>query len=316
MKEVFDAKYIENIVSNDNIEFTEKLQEKVANLLSVAIEELSQRVPFISLENAILQPFNETFNGAFTPMSKYVYLLGINSPQLESNSLNRSFSFKKFRDRFIKAWYDSKRKKSKRRKKKEEEESHKYNEFDPTRYNLDNLRRDLQLAVAQNLSVTSIVYNSSDRLIIQGKDDFSSIAQIEIIPVIYDGEIFKYFISKRKGFMPVNIEERLLNFNIKNEMVGENFYKVLKIFNNLFKTITKESVNQIFVESLLYNIPNDLFVGDNIYNVVVNIINYLSMTDVSNFVSIENKKEKIFKTKLTGNSAAMFNRFMKNINNK
>jgi len=315
VKEVFDAKFIENIVSNDNLEFTESLQEKVANLLSLAIEELSQRVPFISLENAILQPVNETFNGAFTPMSKYVYFLGINSPQLEMNSVNKSFNFKKFKERFVRAWYDTKKRKSKRRKKKEEEESHKYSEFEPGRYALENLRRDLELAIAQNLSVTSIVYNTSDRLIIQGKDDFSSVAQIEIIPVIYDGEVFKYFISKRKGFLPINIEERLINFNIKNEMIGENFYFVLKIFNNLFKNITKENVNQIFVESLLYNIPNDLFVGNDIYQIVVNIINYLGMTDVSNFVSIENKKEKIFKSKLTGNSAALFNKFMKNVNN-
>lgn len=314
MKETFDAKFIENIIANNNFEFIETLQEKVANLLSLAIEELSQRVPFISLENTILQPVNETFNGAFTPMSKYVYFLGINSPQLEVNSLNRSINFKKLRQRFVQAWYDTKRRKSKRRKKKEEEESHRYSEFEPGKYGLENLRRDLQLAMVKNLSVTSIVYNTSDRLIIQGKDDFSSVAQIEIIPVIYDGEIFKYFISKRKGFLPVNIEERLINFNIKSEIVGENFYNVLKIFNNLFKNITKENVNQIFVESLLYNVPNDLFVGDDVYQVVVNIINYLSMTDVSKFVSIENKKENIFKSKLTGNSAALFNRFMKNLN--
>lgn len=314
MKETFDAKFIENIIANNNFEFIETLQGKVANLLSLAIEELSQRVPFISLENTILQPVNETFNGAFTPMSKYVYFLGINSPQLEVNSLNRSINFKKLRQRFVQAWYDTKRRKSKRRKKKEEEESHRYSEFEPGKYGLENLRRDLQLAMVKNLSVTSIVYNTSDRLIIQGKDDFSSVAQIEIIPVIYDGEIFKYFISKRKGFLPVNIEERLINFNIKSEIVGENFYNVLKIFNNLFKNITKENVNQIFVESLLYNVPNDLFVGDDVYQVVVNIINYLSMTDVSKFVSIENKKENIFKSKLTGNSAALFNRFMKNLN--
>ena len=313
MKETFDAKFIKNIVESDNAEFVESLEEKVINLLALSIDELSTRVPFISIDNTILQAVNETFNGAYTPMSKYVYFLGINSPQIEINSLNKSVNFKKLRQNFIQAWHDSKRRKSKKRKRKEEEESHKFADFEPEKYNLEALRHDLQLAIAKNLSVTSIVYNTSDRLIIQGKEDFGSVSQIEIIPVIYNGDVFKYFVSKRKGYLTINMAERLLNYNMKSEMAGPNYFLMLKIFNNLFKSYTKENVNQIFVESLLYNVPNDLFEGKDIYQVFVNIINYLNMTNVADFVSIENKKEKLFKNKLTTNSAGLFNKFIRNV---
>lgn len=313
MKETFDAKFIENIVNSDNSEFTESMQGKILNLLAVSINELSSKVPFITLDNTILQPLNETFNGAFTPMSKYIYFLGINSPQMEMNNLSRHFSFKKFWKKFVQAWHDSKKRKSKRRRRKEEAESHKYEEFEPEKYDFEAFRHDLQLAIAQNLSETSIVYNTSDRLIIQGKDDFGSIAQIEIIPVIFDGDIYKYFISKRKGYLKVNINERFANYNEKYKRVGENFFLVLKIFNNLFKNLTKESVNQIFVESLLYNIPDELYKGKDIYSVFKNIVNYLNMTDVSDFVSIENKSEKLFKSKVTSNSAIIYAKFIRNI---
>lgn len=313
MRETFDAKFIENIVNSDNSEFTDKMQEKILNILALSIDELASKIPFITLDNTILQPVNETFNGAFTPMSKYVYYLGINSPQMEMNNLSRHFSFKKFWKKFVQAWHDSKRRKSKRRKRKEEAEKHKYEEFEPEKYDFEAFRHDLQLAIAQNLSETSIVYNTSDRLIIQGKDDFGTISQIEIIPVIYNGEKFKYFLGKRKGYLQIDINERYSNYNEKYQKVGENFFLMLKIFNSLFKNLTKESVNQFFVESLLYNIPDEFYKGKDIYNVFKNIVNYLNMTDISNFVSIENKNEKIFQNKLTSNSAIVYTKFMKNI---
>ena len=314
MKEiVLDEKFIKGIAESDSTEFNEGVQEKVYNLIELSIEGLSAIVPFVSVDNVALQPINETFNGAFTPMSKFIYFLGINSPQMEMNCLNKGVNFKKLKQNFIQAWHDTKRRKSKRRKKKEEEERHKYTEFEPEKYDLDSFRKDLQLEMVKNLSTSTIIYNSYDRIIIQGKEDFGSVSQIEIVPVIYDGETYKYFLSKKKGFLSINMNERLLNFNMKYEMAGENFFVMLKIFNNLYRNFTKESVNQIFLESLLYNIPNELYKANDIYVVFKNIINFLNMTNVADFVSIENKSEKIFKSKKTGNSAALFVKFMKKI---
>lgn len=313
MKNILERKFIESLVKSENQDFAGAIQEKVINLVALSIENLATRVPFISIDNVILQPVNETFNGAITSMSKYVYFLGIDSPQMELNSLSYNPNFKKYKDRFIQAWHDTKRKKSRRRRQKEEEKSHQYVEFEPEKYNLEAFRRDLQLSLVENLSITSIVFNTTDRLIIQGKDDFGSTSQIEIIPTIYDGEYFKYFLGRRKGFVKINMDERLINFNIKYETAGKNFFLMIKLFNNLFKNLTKENVNQIFVESLLYNIPDEFYHEDDIYSIFIKIINYLNMTDVSEFVLIEDKSKKIFKSNITKGSAGLYNKFMKHI---
>lgn len=313
LKNFVDKKLIESIANDDNSSFAGVMQEKIVNLMGNSLSNLAVRVPFINIENTILQPVNETFNGAFTPMSSYIYFLGINSPQMEINSLKNNLNLKKIREKISKAWHDSKRKKSKRRQQKEEEKNREFTDFEPEKYNLESFKHDLQLELAGNLSVTSIVYNLPSKLVIQGKDDFGSVSQIEIIPVIYDGEKFKYFLGKKKGFLEIDMNERLLNFNIKYEIVGENFIKMIKIFNNLFKNITKENVNQIFIESLMYNIPDQLFEGDDIYNVFVNIVNYLNMTDISNFVSIENKTETILKSKILKGAIGLYNKFFRNI---
>jgi len=312
LKDIFDRRFIENLANSDNTEFAVKMQENVVSVLSLAIENLSSKIPFITLENVIIQPVNEVFNGTVTPMSDYVYFLGINSPQLELNCTTYNPFFKKFKEKLIEAWRDTKKKKKK--KKNRDDEGKKYSEFEPEKYNMDSLRHDLQIALAENLSVTSIVYDINDRIIIQGKDDFGSISEIQIIPVIYSGEKFKYFINKRKGFLEINIEERLLNFNIKYESAGDNFYKILKIFNNIFRSISKQSINQVFVESLLYNIPDELYSEKEIYNVFKNIVNYLSMKNISDFVSIENKEEKIINSPLTKNSISIFYKFLRRLN--
>ncbi len=316
MKKTFDRKYIENILKDEDTSFSEKIYFTLLNVVGLAVEDLSTKVPFITIDNVIIQPVNETFNGAMTPMSKYVYYFGVASPQLEYNCLYYKDGWKKFKKRFARAWQDSKRK-SKRKLKKEllkkQLQGPEYEEFEPEKYNLESLKKDLQNAIAAQLSETSLVYNLPNKLVIQGKDDFGSISQIELIPVIYDGTYFKYFINRRKGFMNINMDERLINFNIKYELAGDNFLKMIKIFNNLFKNLTKEIPSQFFIESLLYNVPDNLFVGNDLYQITVNIINYLQMTSVEDFVAIHDKKSKIFKSELTKDSAIIYNKFIKNV---
>ena len=316
MKKNFDKRYIDSILLENEKTFSENLTHTLYNVLALAIDELSTKVPFITHDNVIIQPINEVFNGAITPMSKYVFYMGIMSPQLEYNCLNYKDGFKKFRKRLAKAWQDSKRK-TKRRKKREELKKSfqniEFEEFEPEKYNLDSFKRDLQTAIALNLSNTSLIYNASDRIIIQGKEDFGSISQIEIIPVIYDGTYFKYFINRRKGFINIDMNERLINFNIKYEIVGDNFIKMIKIFNHLFKNITREIPSQFFIESLLYNVPDNLYTGNDLFQITTNIINYLQMTPIEDFVAIHDKTKKLFKADLTRDSVMAYNKFIKNI---
>ena len=108
-------KLIENIAYADNTPYGENIEAGIFNLISLAIEELEQTIPYININNTVVQPVNETFNFSYVPGSDFVYFLGIASPQLEINSLSYSNTWSKFKKRFKEAWIESSRRLRKRR---------------------------------------------------------------------------------------------------------------------------------------------------------------------------------------------------------
>ena len=106
---------IEAIASSDYSEFADEMEDKINRFVSSAINDLSRTNPFLSLNNCVLQPLNETFTGAITPESEYAYILGILSPQIEMNSLQYNDFWKKFKERFAYAWASTKKKKSRKK---------------------------------------------------------------------------------------------------------------------------------------------------------------------------------------------------------
>lgn len=311
-------KLIEAIAKSENEQFAEETENKVAALVSLAVEDLSKTVPFISVQSCMLQPVNETFNGAITPDSEFVYFLGFESPQIELNCMQYNDGWKKFKERLIYAWNVSKRKKRKKRRKKGEAEelSNIAYEFqDAEKYNLDALKEDLQKAFVKNLTTTSIVYNQERFLRVIGRDEFGSKTQIFIYPCIMDGNDFKFFLSRKKGFYTINFENRVKFINEKMGAVGENFLSMIKILNTMFRNTRGNSMpNQIFIESLLYNTPNELFKGNDIYEVFIKIVNFLNLTDVSQFKSILNPELKISEDKATKSNQLAFVKFLNSLN--
>lgn len=309
---------IESIAVYDNDEFSEELSQKVSNLISLAVEDLSHSIPFVSPENCVLQPVTENFNGAMTPESEYVYFLGFASPQIELNCLQYNDFWKKFKERLALAWSNTKKpKKRKKRKKKQQENEIQpaYYEYSAEKYNLDSLKDDLQKALIKNLTVTSIVYNNSQSLRIIGRDEFGPKTQIIIYPCLLDGEDYKFLISRKKGFFKVNFSKRAELINEKIDRVGYEYITMLKILNSLFRSTNRYGAmpNQIFIESLLYNVPDELFIGDDIYDSFIKIVNYLNLTDVSEFVSIANPELKLNQDKLTKQNQISFMKFLSSL---
>ncbi len=303
MKVQISKSLIESIIRNENTQYIESTNEKVNSLLSYCVDELSRKSAFISLDNTILQPMNELITGAFTDNSNFVYFLGIDNAQLEINTLSATQFWKKFKERIIYAWQNRNPKKKKKRKKKNKDiEEKKLPEFNPEKYNLYTLCEDLQNTLASNLSVTSIVYRENNRLRIVGKDDFGSSVQIIIYPVFTDGEVYKYFVDKKKGFIKINNDLRVTALESKVNSVGESFIDLLKVFNVLYYNANRVLPNQIFMESLLCNCPNELF-SENVYDSFTKILNYLTMSNIKNFKSIVNPNKDIFVDQLCGNSA-------------
>lgn len=309
---------IESLSVSDNSEFAEEIESKVANLVSLAVDDLSHSIPFVKPEDCILQPVTENFNGALTPESDYVFFLGFSSPQIELNCLQYNDSWKKFKERVVIAWNSSKKpKKRKKRKKGQEEVEPISTQYDyvAEKYNLDALKDDLQKAFVKNLTQTSIVYNNRTFLRIIGRDEFGPKTQIFIYPCLVDGEDYKFFISRKKGFYKVNFAKRAQLINEKVERVGYEYITMIKIFNSLFRSTDKygSTPNQIFIESLLYGVPDELFIDNDIYDSFIKIVNYLNLTDVSNFISIANPEMKINEDRLTKLNQISFLKFINSL---
>lgn len=304
---------IEGILSEDVSDFIENLSDKVNGLVSLAMNDLASKNPYINFQTAVFQPINETFNSCYSPLSNLEYFVGIHSPQIERNCLDNSNWFNKLKDDFVIAWRRTRKKKRKSKAEKNNPEGKvDFTKFDGNKYNLDSFKKDLQIGLINNLSETSLVYNLSDRLILQGRDDLGSVTKVILYPVLCDNGVFKYFINRRKGFLKIDINARTENFNAKYEKVGDNLFITLKILNVLYTNICKEHPNQIFMESLVCGIPDEIYLNEeDPYNLFIKVINYLKMSDASTIKSIENPAESIFRNVLTKDSLPGYLKFIK-----
>lgn len=306
-------KLIENIAYADNAQFGEEVEKTIFNLISLAVEDLGKTVPYVSVSNCVIQPINETFTSTYLPGSDFVYFLGIQSPQLEINSLTYSNTWNNLKKRFKEAWINSSRRLRKRRERQRRagvlDES--AVETNLEKYTFDNLLHDFQISLTRFLTQTSIVYKSNNHIKIVGKDDFGVNTNIIIYPVILEDSTYKLFISKKKGFKTYNFEYREQCLKEKFERLGDNYISMLKIINYVMKEIIGQPANQIFVESLLYNLPETFFKHADIYECFVMIINYLRFTDISEYKSVLNKDKKIFDDLTDTNCSYNFSKFLR-----
>lgn len=306
---------ITTIAEQENIKYVNSISKKTNQLLSNALKKLSAQISYLTIDNVILQPVNELMTGAFVDNSSFIYFLGIKNAQLEINTGRKVPFWQTLKEKLKLTWQNRKvykRKRKKKKKKNEELEENKKYEFDPTKYTIYNLTEDLQNALLEYLSESSLVYRFGNQLQIIGKDDFGANTRIIIYIVNYDGNnIYKYYSGKKEGFKEINIKSRFESLENKISLVGENFVKMIKIFNSLYYNVNNCMPNQIFIESILCSCPNDLFYGKTIYNCFIKIVNYLNINSLKNIKSINNPDKTIYQDDICGeNSAYGFNKVL------
>lgn len=293
-----DKALIESIAKKNNEEFFEKVNEKISVILASAIERLGKQIPYISLENVTLQPFNEILSGAVTDNSTFHYLLGVENGQLELNTFKTNMFWRNFKKRLKYAW-DNRRKHKQKKKKKNDEKALEI-DFDASKYNIFNLTDDLFENIRQYLSPTSIISQNDNVLYIVGKDDFGGNSKIRIDICFCDADNFKLFTGSKKDLPKYNFTCRVNCLRQKIREAGPNFVKMLKIFNVLYFYANYEQPNAMFLESVLYNIPDKLYEENNIYSVFLKIVNYLTLKPINNFNSINDLGLKIYEDKMLG----------------
>ena len=305
-----------SIANKDNRKFVNNVNEKVNDLLASSIEDLSSQVSYISLDNTVLQPANELFNDSMVDNSYFIYLLGVESVQLDLNTAKKSRFWDSLKTRLKIAWQNRKmfKKKKKRRKKKNQEETVLDVKFDPSKYTVYDLAEDLQKTMCNYLLPTTIVYQGNNKFEIIGKEDFGPNVKIIIYLVSLVNGSFKYYNGKRKNaFINLFVSERYKKLKAKKKTAGKNFIKILKVLNALYFNINGHMPNQIFMESILAYCPDELFKGEDFYNVFLKIINYISIKSLRHIPSIIDEKISIMEDKLCGDYAIGFNKILQAI---
>ena len=292
----------------------------VNKVLSLSVESLARKVSYINLKNVVLQPVNELLNNGFVDNSKCIYFLGIDNVQLELNTSKKTNLWRNFKERLKFAWSNRKlfkRRKRKRKHKKTEERIQELSQisFDPSKYTIYQLTEDMQNTICSFLSETSLVYLKNNRLQIFGRDDFGSNAEIVIYFVCKTGDNYKFFTANKRGFYELDINTRLNALNKKIDKVGENFTKMLKIFNTLCYNLNGNMPNQIYIESILCYIPDSLYEGTDIYKVFLKIINYLRIRSLREIPSINNPSKNINNDIVCGNCVMEINKLLNSVDN-
>lgn len=304
---------INSIATQNNEVYIEHTQNLVKEIVSASVLSLAEKISFVTKNNVILQPVNELLNGAFCDNSQFVYFLGIENAQLEINTAKSTNFWRKMLQKFKTAWANRRKRKFKKKKKKNDIDYAKTEPLkiqDMSKYSIYNLATDFQQAIANQVTETSIVYLNSNEISLIGKDDFGANTRIRIYLVNYNSEVFRFYAGKRRGFIDVNITARCDALNDKINNVGENFITLLKIFNVLFYNANNRLPNQVFMESILYSVPNELFEGNDIYNVFIKIVNFLSIKTIKNIASINNANKTIFNDEICGEDAFGFTKMM------
>ena len=311
---------IVSIAEQENIKYIKNISKKLNMILSSALKKMSEKISYVNLDNIILQPVNELMSGALVDNSDFIYFLGIKNAQLEMNTARKIPLWQNIVNRFKFAWENRKSSKRKKRKKlfRRKKEAKTMNlsdyKFDPSKYNIYNLTEDLQNAIIEYLSASSIVYLNGNLLQIIGKEDFGSNVQILIYLVSYDGNKFKYYAGKKLGYKEIDVQNRYNILQEKINNIGDNFLKIIKILNSLYYNVNRYIPNQVFIESIVASCPEDFFIGDDIYKIFLKIINYFTIKTLKNVKSINDPSKTIHQDDVCGNCMFGFNKMLNMIN--
>ncbi len=313
---VFDEKYINTFAKQIDTQYVDNAYEYVCNILNTAIDELCKKRPIIAdYETEIV---NECATFSENSKSSLDIFLSIKSPQLELSVLKLNNNIlKKVNLRFKNAWHATMKPKNKRRwfnffkkdkKKKDDEISNKNLTINNDKYNIINFEVDLVSEMAKNLTEQTQLYVNNYGITILGEEEIGM--NVNIYVTFQNGEELKIFNSNEYRLTTIDFGSRMQNIESKNNATNYAFRTILRIFNGMFANLMNYKLNQIFIESILYNCPDELFKGTT-YQAFLKIVNYINISNYQNFKSITNSNLNIFDDNLVTISYYEFNKFIK-----
>lgn len=309
-----DSQYIDEFAKPINPNFVNEVFLQMTQKLSDALDEIKNKSTLINSYSFKL--VNECSMGTEVQSSTLDIFLNIKSPQLEFSVIDvKKNFFKKFFNRIKLAIYQikmeklSKKKKNKKTKKESKDSQIDFSNINKN-YDLVKFKRDFIKILVKYFTEKTTLYENYYGLSILSKEELGLNANIYII--MDNGKNYKIFNSNSYKYTIVDFGQRFSNFEIKNYETNYMYQKIVRIFNSMFANYIGYVPNQIFVESMFYNCPTNLFNGETLKDCFLKIINFINIKlYLQNFTSITNEKINISKDILAKINYYDFNKFFK-----
>lgn len=308
---IFDEGTIKSFAVSVDYEIIENALNNLNVIIDNALSDIKKNNAFL-VGNCEILPINEFCNGAVSPNSTLDILLILTSSQLEFNTvkLNKN-KFKNFWNKIKYAWKhrkdDSKRSRRKRRKQTEKIEI----VFkDKSKYDMYQFKQDLLNSIVNYISPTTICSIESGVIKIYGE---SLPFKTRIFPVINKFGSYNYFLERKNKFINLDFKDRFKIIKEMTENYGEKYLAILRIFNALYFNIYNISPNQIFIESLVFNLPKEAFLKKSDYETFVFAVNYFININLNSLKSCVDSTQKIYEDILSGISLVNIVDFFNNL---
>ena len=317
---VLDKNYIEQLSQPINPVYCQNVYNYVCDKFDLALKNIIAKSPIIS--NYDFKIVNEcaTQTQTQTQSSSLDIFLSIKSPKLEMSvvKLNKNI-FKKFFNRLKNAYLEVKTEKKLKKKKKKNKQQNNENtvlskntNFSYDKYNINDLKKDLLQNLVKYFTNETILYITKYGITLESKNELGMTVNIYI--VMENGKKYRIFNSESYKLTTIDFGERFANFEVKNYETNYNYQKAVRLFNSLFVNIMNYSLNQIYIESLLYSCPNELFNGST-YEMFLKLYNYLKIKLNLNCKSITNENINVLNDNLSKINLYDFNKFLKILSN-
>lgn len=292
MKSLLTRELVESLNSTTNNQFVESINEKVSNLVSNAINDISEKSPFVRVDKCVFLPVNEASTGAVAQLSQYSYFFGIENPQIATNSTQKKNVWKNFWREFRANWRIGRKK-----YKKVKVSNTNLQPADVGKYQLSDLRHDCFKVMMDYLDTSTILTEYPDHISIVGSEDFGTGVKVNIYICCYEeaDNVFKLPYKNKNKFFDINFGQRFENIQSKIERCGKVVVDVLQVYNALYSRSYNKIPNQILLEGLIFNCPDRLFDNNDLYKTFVNVSNYIRICDAGEFVSPCDTNVKLFK---------------------
>lgn len=281
--------------SVDNSSFNQAYS-KVNQYINDALSIIKNRNPYINNYDIFIA--NEAFSDAEFYASTLDIFIVFNAVQIELNQEKKKenkfiksikYFWQSFQDNFF--IFRSKKRKNNKYLKKVEKKV-----MLLEKYNVTTLYNDILVQLSKQMYNKTELYINSNKITIIGEEEFG--LPINIYPVFYvDEEKFKLYNIKTDKNIIIDFKDRFQNVEIKNLQTNDNYINQIRIFNNIYWNIFKQKPNQIFIESLVFSCPNNLFVND-VVETTINLVNYIKNNTMQNLKSICDETIDLFNEQL------------------